>query len=94
MQLKSKLTVITSCDNRVAAHEYGENARKRKKERGLIAAFHAASLLHLRRYQILVKIELNLFYPKFSLNFLKFYFVKFCLFKADICLYRIFTIGI
>ena len=40
------------------------------------------------------KIELNLFYPKFSIPLLKFYFVKFCLFKADICLYRIFTIGI
>ena len=54
----------------------------------------AASLLHLRRYQILVKIELDFFYPKFSIPLLEFYFVKFCLFKADIRLYRIFTIGI
>ncbi len=67
---------------------------KGKKERGLIAASLAAFPLHLRRYQILVKIELDLFYPKFSLNFLEFYFVKFYLFKANICLYRIFTIGI
>lgn len=73
MQLKSKLTVITSCDNRVAAHEYRENVKKRRKGKRSNAAKH----YHLRRYQNLVKIELDLFYPKFSLNFLEFYFVKF-----------------
>lgn len=61
---------------------------KGKKERGLIAVSLAASPaafpLYLRRYQILVKIELNLFCPKFSIPLLEFYFVKFCLFKADI----------
>ena len=75
---------------------------KGKKERDLIAASLAvslaislaASLLHFAALPNFGKIELNLFYPKFSLNFLKFYSVKFCLFKADICLYRIFTIGI
>ena len=63
---------------------------KGKKERGLIAAFPSpfAALPNFG------KIELNLFYPKFSIPLLKFYFVKFCLFKADIRLYRIFTIGI
>lgn len=35
------------------------------------------------------KLRLDLFYPKFFLNFLKLYFVKFYLFKADIRLYRI-----
>ena len=54
----------------------------------------AAFLLHFAALPNFGKIELNLFYPKFSIPLLKFYSVKFCLFKADICLYRIFTIGI